>query len=168
MILSAVLLVPAVITLAAIVRQRTPRLARWSVAMTITGAFGMAVLCTVALVANHLARQPDRAGMTDLWDGFVSDRKGEIVFLAVLVGVVGFILLAVGLYRSSEVPKGAAVLVGIGGATTLVTSGGPVRPFLLTAAVLILAGFGWVAVSLHQAREAALHDGPNRRTVVVR
>jgi hypothetical protein len=149
MMLSAVLLVPATFTLGAIVRQRMPRLARAGTAMTVVGAFGMAVLCSVALVATHLARQPDQAAMAELWEGFFSDSKGEFIFLAVVIGVVGFILLAVGLYRSPEVPKLAAVLVGVGGAATLFTSGGPARPFLVAAATLALAGFGWVAAAAH-------------------
>lgn len=145
MMLSALLLVPAIVTLAAIVRQSRPRLARVAAAMTITGAFGMSALCTIALVATHLARQPDQAAMVELWTGFFNDPKGEFIFLAVLVGVVGFVVLAFGLYRSAEVPRAAAVLVGLGGATMLFTAGGPVRPLLVTSAVLALAGFGWVA-----------------------
>lgn len=148
MMLSALLFVPATFALAGIVRHRMPRAARIATAMTVIGAFGMAVLCSVALVATHLARQPDQAAMADLWEGFFNDPKGEFIFLAVVIGVVGFGVLAVGLYRSSEVPRVAAVLVGVGGAATLFTSGGPARPFLVTAAVLALAGFGWIAAAV--------------------
>jgi hypothetical protein len=142
-----------------------PRAAQVATAMTVIGAFGMAVLCSVALVATHLARQPDQAAMADLWEGFFSDSKGELVFLAVVIGVVGFLLLAVGLYRSSEVPRAAAVLVGIGGAATLFTSGGPARPFLVTAAAVALAGFGWVAAAVRD-RVSASASRPSRAAAI--
>jgi hypothetical protein len=165
MMLSALLFVPATFTLAGIVCHRMPRAARIATAMTVIGAFGMAVLCSVALVATHLARQPDQAAMADLWEGFFNDSKGEFVFLAVVVGVVGYLLLAVGLYRSSDVPKLAAVLVGLGAAATLFTSGGPARPLLVTAAVLALAGFGWVAAAV-RGRIGASAPRPSRAAAI--
>jgi hypothetical protein len=163
MVLSALLLVPAVLTLASIVRRRMPALAGTAAAMTVTGAFGMSIMCFIAIVATHLARQPDQPAMVELWTGFFNDPKGEVVFLTVLIGVVGFVALAVGLYRSTEVPKPAAVLVGLGGATTLITSGGPVRPLLVTAAVLALAGFGWVAAA-ERGRVEVTGGDPTRTT----
>lgn len=165
MMLSALLLVPAILELAAIVRHRRPALARVAAAMTITGAFGMAALCTVTLIATQLARQPDQAAMAALWEEALNSTSGEFVFLAVLVGVVGFFVLSVGLYRSGDVPKPAAVLVGIGGATTLFTSGGPMRPLLITAAALALVGFGWVAFTVSAQRTAAADSGTVAGTV---
>jgi hypothetical protein len=147
MILSALLLVPATFALVAIVRDRSARTARIATAMVVTGAFAMTVICALALTATNMAEQPDRARMVDLWDNIYNDPKGQIVFLGIITGVVGFVVLAVVLYRSKRVPRTAAVLVGLGGAATLITSGGPVRALIVTAAALALTGFGWIAAS---------------------
>jgi Domain of unknown function (DUF4386) len=155
MVISALLLVPAVFALASIVRDRAPRTARVATVMTVTGAFGMAALCSVALVATHLAQQPDPAAVADLWNGFFTDSTSELVFIAVLVGVAGFVLLGIGLYKTPEVPRTAAVLTGVGGAATLFTSGGPEQALLITAALLGLAGFGWIAITCTQPSRRA-------------
>ena len=152
MILSALLLIPAAFALAAELRATRPRLARIAVGMIVTGAVGMAAFSMIGLFASLVAANPDRTTMLTLWDQLVADPKGELIFLAILTGAIGFIVLAVGLFRSHTVPRPAAVLAGLGGATTLFTTGGPMRPLLLTAAALALTGFGWIALTTHTSR----------------
>lgn len=151
MILSALLLIPAAFTLAASLRATKPRLARTGVGMIVTGAVGMASFSMIGLFASLVATNPDRATMLTLWDQLIADDKGGLIFLAILTGAIGFVVLAVALFRSHTVPRPAAVLVGLGGATTLFTTGGPLRPLLLTAAALALAGFGWIAVTTQKS-----------------
>ncbi|TDB89854.1 hypothetical protein E1264_07065 [Actinomadura sp. KC216] len=43
-----------------------------------------------------------------------NDGAAGAFFLTSLLGVIGAIALAVGLYRSATVPKAAAVLIGLG------------------------------------------------------
>lgn len=163
MFASAILLIPAAFALASTIRDEKPRLARTATGMIVTGAAGMAALTILGLIASHIATHPDREAMQSLWDQIMSDSKGELLFLPVLAGVVGFVVLAVGLFRSHAVPGTAAVLTGLGGATTLFTTGGPMRPLLLTAAALALAGFGWVAVASGRRDEHA--PAPRRQRV---
>lgn len=144
MILSAILLVPAAFALAGVVRARRPLLARISTALIVTGAVGMAAMCTIGIVAAEMSRQPDRAAMVQAWDAiFTESEAGEVIFLAVCLGVIGFMVMAVGLYRSGGTSLPAAVLAGLGGAAVLFTSGGPERPLLVAAAVVALIGFVW-------------------------
>lgn len=147
MILSALLLIPAAFALASILRDTKPRLARTAVGMIVTGAVGMAAFSMIGVFSALVAAHPDRTVMLSLWDMLVADSKGEAIFSAILTGAIGFVVLAVGLFRSHVVPGAAAVLVGLGGAATLFTTGGPLRPLLMTAAALALAGFGWAASS---------------------
>ncbi len=130
--------------------------------MIVTGAVGMAAFSMLGMFAAEVASHPDDAAMLSLWEQLMADPKGELVFLAILTGAIGFVVLSVGLFRSHVVPGAAAVLVGLGGATTLFTTGGPMRPLLLTAAALALAGFGWVAATALSGSAAPV----DRRNVV--
>ena len=163
MILSALLLIPAAFALAAIVKHRAQRMGRVATGMIATGVIGMSVLSSLGLIAGTMAADPDRAAMVRLWDSFFNGSKGELLFLPVLVGVFGFVVLAIGLYRSGDVPRVAAVLTGLGGAAVLFTTGGPARGLLMTAAVLALAGFGWVAASSGHGSPGAIAPAANGR-----
>lgn len=151
MFASAVLLIPAAFALASVLREGKRRLARTAVGMIVTGAAGMASFGVLGLIAAQIAEHPDRTTMLSLWEQIMDDAGGAVLFLAVIAGVIGFVVLAVGLFRSHAVPGAAAVLVGLGGATTLFTTGGPMRPLLLAASALALAGFGWVATATRKA-----------------
>jgi len=70
---------------------------------------------------------------------------------------VGFIVIAVGLFRAGVVPRAASVLVGLGGATMMTTAAGPVRPLLIAAATVALVGFGWIALT-SKTSEAGLSE----------
>lgn len=163
MILSALLLIPAAFALAAIVKDRAPRMGQVATGMIAAGVIGMSILSSLGLVAGTMAADPDQAAMVRLWDSFFNGSKGELLFLPVLVGVFGFMVLAIGLYRSGDVPRAAAVLTGVGGAALLFTTGGPGRGLLVTAAVLALAGFGWVAASSGHGSPVAVAPAANGR-----
>jgi hypothetical protein len=77
-----------------------------------------------------------------------------------LLGALGFILLAVGLYRSHRAPRVAAILIGLGGAATLITSEGPIRPLLIAATGILLAAQSWLvaATSLNRPTIAGVAD----------
>jgi hypothetical protein len=49
------------------------------------------------------------------------------------------------------VPTPAAVLVGLGGATTILTAGAPVQVATVAVALVALLGFGWTAVATRPA-----------------
>jgi hypothetical protein len=149
----SILLIPAVLGLAGIVRIRTPRLAAVGGALAVLGAISGIVVATTALVGGHIAEQATNAATAELWTGIWSDsRVGPPLLIA---GIIGFVLLAVGLFRSGVVPRTAAVLVGVGAVATLVTSVGPVRALVVGSAVLTLAAFGWIAVAIRAPQSLA-------------
>jgi hypothetical protein len=160
MFASAILLIPAAFALASVLRDRKPRLARTATGMIVTGAVGMGAFSVLGIIAADIATHPDRTVMLSLWEEIMSNPHGGFLFLPILAGAIGFVVLAVGLFRSHAVPGAAAVLVGLGGAATLFTIGGPMRPLLVTAAALALAGFGWVAAV---SRSAGGTHTPARR-----
>ena len=136
------------LTVTAVVLAHQLRLAgkvRMAMFVTITTAIGWAA--TAAIVPGwplprrrRRSTRPRRAGP----GAAGPQRRGRHrrQFLMVVVAAIGYIVLAVGLARSSIVTKGAAVLIAIGGAATLITMGGPLTPLLVLAALLLAAGHG--------------------------
>jgi hypothetical protein len=115
--------------------------AGFALVTTAVGWAGCAALCLGGLVLSEAAEASDRAAMA----AFVTDfNEGAIgwTFLLSVVGAVGYLVLGVALGRSKMVSKPAAVLLGLGGATTLVTMGGPVTLVLVATAILLAVGQG--------------------------
>lgn len=157
--LAAALLIPAGLTLAAAIRPHRPTLAATGAALTVVGTVALAGIATASLIAGQIARQPQRAAMVDLWDRFHNASIGNVIFLALIAGGVGYLLLAVGLYRSRVAPLPAAALVGLGGVGIMLTAPGPARPVIIGVAVLALAGFSWVAATVRPRHD---HDSAHR------
>jgi hypothetical protein len=143
-IVGAMLLVSSVLVLARLVAVDHPRLAVTGAILAVIGSVGMACVSMAALVAGQMVRLGDEDAAVALWDRlWNSDKLWPI--MTVHLGALGFIVLAVGLFRAGAVPRAAAVLVGLGGAMTMTTAAGPIRPLLITAAAIALVGFAWVA-----------------------
>ena len=147
MILSGLFLIPAIFALASTARRRSPRLTIVAMSLAVTGAVGMSAFSVIGIFASWFARQPDRTEMATMWGDLVTEPGGELLFLLILIGVIGFGLIGVALRRSGQ-PLVASSFAGLGGAATLFTTGGPVRGLLIGAASMALVGFAWVATSL--------------------
>ena len=110
---------------------------------TITTAMGWAVtacVCVAGLYMTVAAKAPDRAVQVQLQKDFNSSAAMGVMFLLAIGAMVGYIVLAVALAKASIVSKGAAVLIGLGGVSTIITMGGPVTLLLVLTALLLAAG----------------------------
>ena len=110
---------------------------------TITTAMGWAVtacVCVAGLYMTVAAKAPDRAVQVQLQKDFNASAAMGVIFLLAISAMVGYVVLAVGLARASIVSKGAAVLIGLGGVSTIITMGGPVTILLVLTALLLAAG----------------------------
>ena len=152
-VVGAMLLVGGVLELARLVAVEHPRLAVTGAILGVIGCVGMACVAMAALVAGQMVRLGDTDASIALWDRlWNSDKLWPI--MTVHLGALGFIVLAVGLFRAGAVPRAASVLVGLGGAMTMTTAAGPIRPLLITAAAIALVGFAWVARAGSVVRQA--------------
>jgi len=155
LIAGSILLIPSFIALGGIVRDRMPKLAWAGVALAVIGSVAMTMVATLALVGAQIARFAAPDTRVELWKKIMNTGTGNAVGqLLLFAGLTGCVLLAIGLYRSGVVRHAAAVLVGIGGATTMITTAGPVRVVLIAAATLTLAGFSWVVASTRAAGDS--------------
>lgn len=140
--------------------QRSGRTAAGGFALVATavGWAGCAALCLGGLVLSEAAESPDRAAMVVFVTDFTEGAIGW-TFLLSTIGALGYVVLAIALGRSRLVSKAAAVMFGLGGATTLVTMGGPVTWVLVATAIVLAVGQGLASRSL---AVAAANDGGER------
>jgi hypothetical protein len=141
--IGGLLLIPAVLYLARIARAGSRRTTAVGMVLAVVGCVGMAGVGVISAVMGQVVRHTDPAVARTVWDYLVHDLG--LVDLPVLLGGLGFVVLAVGLWRETSVPKPAAIAVGLGGLATLVTSQGPIRPLLVASTLVLLVGTAWIA-----------------------
>lgn len=129
---------------AAILARRLPlanrsRSAGFTLVTTAVGWAGCAAICLGGLVISEAGEATDRATMVQFQQDFNNGAVGWPYLLCV-IGALGYIVLAIALGRSKTVSAAAAVLIGIGGVTTLLTMPGPITGVLVAAALLLTAG----------------------------
>jgi hypothetical protein len=106
---------------------------------TALGWVGCAAVGAGGLLMGEMAESPERGAMVQLLEDF-NDGAAGWMFLLSLIGAVGYVVAAVALARVGLATPGAAALVGLGGAATLLTMAGPVTPVLVAAALVLAAG----------------------------
>jgi hypothetical protein len=152
MLVSAILFVGATVALTGIAVRRMRRVGLAGGVLTAIGAVGLAATSAQVGAAGVMADEPDREAMTALWTTMYDAWSSAIFFLALMLGSIGAILLAVALYRFAGIPRSAAVLTGIGTAALWPTTTGPWPWLIAGCAVVSLAGLAWVAVAARQVR----------------
>lgn len=113
--------------------------AAFAAVATALGWAGSAGICTGGLLLSYQGKAPDRAVQVRLLHDFNAG-PSALVFMMCVLAAIGYVVLAVGLARTGVVAKGVAVLVGSGGVGTLMTMPGPLKPLLVFAALVLLAG----------------------------
>ena len=137
---SGLLAVTAVILARRLGDAGRTRAAMFATVTTAIGWAACAAICLGGLYLSVAATAPDRDVQVQLQKDFNSGASSGFVFLMALVGVIGYAVLAFGLARARVITKGAAVLIGLGGAGTIATMAGPLTPLLVLTALLLAAG----------------------------
>lgn len=115
------------------------RAAAFVAVSTALGWAGSAGICASAVVMGVQSKAPDRAVQVQILKD-LNAGSTFYIFLLCVVAAIGYVVLAVGLARTGATSKGAAVLLGLGGVSTLLTMPGPAKPVLVLAALLLTAG----------------------------
>ena len=101
-------------------------------------------ICVAGLAMGASAERPERETMIAWQESMNSSASVAILFASTMLAGLGYLWLAIELARRTTVRKSAAILVGLGGMSTLVTMPGPVKPVLVAASLLLAAGH-WLA-----------------------
>lgn len=157
-VLGAVLLLPAVLYLGTVARTRTPRLGAVAMALTVIGCVGIANVGVVSAIDRQIVQHSPTSVAVEVTRQL--NEHVPIVDTPILLGVLGFILLAVCVFSSRRVPRMAAILIGLGGAATTITSQGPIQPLLLTAAGALLIGQGWLVIAVRPTADPQTSERP--------
>jgi hypothetical protein len=137
---AAGLLGASALALAALLRGAAwPKAAAVAAITTAAGWAGCAGICTAGMMLSYQGKAPDRAVQVQLLKDLNAGHTG-FIFLLCVVAAVGYVVLSVALARAHVIGKTAAVLIGLGGAGTLLTMPGPMKPLLVLTALLLLAG----------------------------
>jgi hypothetical protein len=148
--LACALLIPASTGLAGTFADQIRRLSSITSLLLVVGWVGTSATAPAILVASDIAAKAPAESVAAGLKAFNDGIAGAFFLMSVL-GIIGAITLAVGLFRSKAVPKPAAVLVGLGIVTTIITMSGPVQGLLLACSLILLAGCVWSALTLLKA-----------------
>lgn len=135
-LIAAALMTVAGLALVRLVPAR-PRLTAPAMVGVALGWAGTAAVASGGLVMGDMASSPEREAMVAVLTNF-NEGNGNTIFIVVLAGLVGNVLLAVALARSGVASRGTAVLLGLGAVLSLVGAPGPFKPFAVTGAVLLI------------------------------
>lgn len=160
--LAMLVLVPAVVTLAGLLRDR------WSGhvggALALSGSLGLTFLLGTGSGATTIARYGGN-GAVSLTDHLQSNVGFTVAVAVMLVGwTFGLITLAVGLWRSDQLPAWAAAAIA---AAPLVPAAAGSRVPVAISFVVLLAGFSAAARAVLDSEASDVdHRGvaPTRRT----
>jgi len=147
-LIAASLLTAAGLALVGLVPDR-PRLTVPALIGVALGWTGTAAIASGGLIMGDMADSPERGAMVAALTNF-NEGNGNTIFVLVLAGVLGNILLAIALTRSGITSRGTAVLLGVGTVVSLVGAPGPVKPIAVTGAALLIGAHLQILRSLSQ------------------
>jgi hypothetical protein len=147
----SVLLVPALAALTSLIVPRSPRLALTGGGLALVGSLiAIADAGNELVVSRMVGAGTDRAQMVGVLDRYQTDTAISVIFtiggLSVLLGVL---LLAIGLYRSSAVPSWVAAAVPVGAVLNVVGLSVGNTPAVIGSCLVLLAALARVASALH-------------------
>jgi hypothetical protein len=146
LLIGSLLLIPALLGLAALVRERSPRLGNIGGALSVVGSLiAIGDVMSQFVSWQMVAQGADRAQMAALLHRYDNAAGVSVLYsvggLAVLVGVV---LLTIGLIRGHVVPAWAAVGVSAATVLNIVAFSSASAAGVAVSWIVLLASLGWI------------------------
>jgi hypothetical protein len=144
-----VLLIPAVLGLLHLLRARGALLGHIGCGFVLAGAVGAAAYRGVNLAQLQVAQSALDQGQVLAAFGQASLGSVVVMLISAIGLIVGYALLAVGLWRTRAAPRGASALIVAFLVVDIfgLTAGGN-KGVLLVAHTLLLVGLGWIGVRM--------------------
>lgn len=147
------LVIPAVLFAGHLAGSRTSVLAGIATAICFVPMLGSVVLLAFDALVYEAATQPDRGAAARLVDDFQNNAfVGGLTVFYLLTHVIGFILLAVALYRARAVPVWACVAVAV---WPLLELGG----YAAGTKVVVAVGYGALLLGYAACAAVLLREG---------
>jgi hypothetical protein len=140
------LLVPALLGLMQMTRDRAPRLGNLGGTLAITGTLiATGDAASQLVVWQMAARDADRAQMAGLLRRFDETLGSSLVFsVGGLAFLIGILVLSIGLRRARAVPAWVAIGIPVGALLNIVGFTSASVGVLIVSSVVLLATLGWV------------------------
>jgi hypothetical protein len=143
------LLIPAVLGLLHLLRTRSALLGHIGGGFALAGAVGAAAYRGVNLAQLQVAQSDLDQGQVLTAFGQASLGSVVVMIMSAIGLIVGYVLLAVGLWRTRAAPRGASALIVAFLVVDIVgLAAGGNKGVLLVAHTLLLVGLGWIGVRL--------------------
>jgi hypothetical protein len=157
---SLVLLIPALLGLVHVLRDRRPRLALVGGGLALAGVMPVAIQIALGFVEwQMVAPGADRREMVALLDRIEFSTGFVPILIAAALPAIGLSVLAYGLARTRLTPPWVAVLIAAGAIGLDVGFEIPSLAVRMGAAALTLAAFGWLATAVLRGQ---VHGAPVR------
>lgn len=155
LLVSSILLVPAVFGILHLVRERGVTLAHVGGALAIVGALGHVAVMTYQLALVEMTRAGDRDAMVVLIDRLSNSATvGVIVFPMILAFALGLLTLSVALWRARVVQGWAAALVLLAVILDVGAPEGAPGWISITKQLLAFAAFAYVGLRVLRMSDA--------------
>jgi hypothetical protein len=155
LLVSSILLIPAVFGILHLVRGRGVTLAHIGGALAILGALGHVAVMTYQLALVEMTRAGDREAMVTLIDRLSnSTTVGVIVFPMILAFALGLLILSLALWRARVVQGWAAALVFVAVAIDIGSPDGAPSVVSITKQLLAFAAFAYVGLRVLRMSDA--------------
>jgi len=142
---SLVLLVPALLGLVHVLRERAPRLALAGGALALAGVMPVAVQIALGLVEWQMVKRgAERAQMVALLHRIEFSAGFVPILLAAALPALGLCFLAAGLWRSRSAPRWVAALLALGAVALDLGFEIPSLSVRILAAALSLVAFAYL------------------------
>ena len=158
-----ILVVPAVLGLMHMLRERRPLHSAVGGGLTLIGVLLTLVGCGVSFVIWEMARNgADSAGNVAVLDGVLNDAAVMIpVFIVGFVGALGVVLLGIGLYQSHVVDWWMALFFAVGVVCINVAFPAGVLALAIVGAALMLVGLGSMGLMVLRESDADWEHTPD-------
>ena len=144
-----VLLIPAVLGLLHLLRARGALLGHIGCGFVLAGAVGAAAYRGLNLAQLQVAQSALDQGQVLAAFGQASLGSVVVMLISAIGLIVGYALLAVGLWRTRAAPRGASALIVAFLVVDIVgLAAGGNKGVLLVAHTLLLVGLGWIGVRI--------------------
>jgi hypothetical protein len=148
-VLWLLLLIPAVLGLLHLLRTRSALLGHIGCGFALAGAVGAAAYRGVNLAQLQVVESGLKQGQLFTAFGQASLGSVAVMLMSAIGLIVGYALLAVGLWRTRAAPRGASALIVAFLVVDIVgLAAGGNKGVLLVAHTLLLVGLGWIGVRI--------------------
>jgi hypothetical protein len=167
LLVSSILLVPAVFGVLHLVRERGATLAHIGGALAILGALGHVAVMTYQLALVEMTRVGDREAMVALIDRLSnSTTVGLVVFPMILAFALGLLILSLALWRARIMQGWAAALVLVAVVLDVAAPDGGPAAVSITKQLLAFAAFTYVGLRVLRMSDAEWERPVARRELV--